>query len=323
MNDGRKHRSARLAAAITAALTVVGLGLTTASPAAAAPETTTKQSIESAQARVDQLNERADAVAQRLDTVRASRDAVRTRLAHVKATISGQARAASHLRSELASLAVDQVDTSAGALTSSASTTEVPKSSETMLANVSIVSDDTGGRAEALTARSAAIQTLTERRVALRQRLTAIAATDKAVSRQKQAIDSRVARASSVLDDLQAKAAKERMGPALSYALAQVGKAYVFGAAGPDAFDCSGLTMAAWSQAGVSLPHSSSAQYNSGQHISESELQPGDLVFYYSPISHVGMYIGGGKIVNALNPGAGVQVSGLHDMPFSGAVRVG
>jgi cell wall-associated NlpC family hydrolase len=323
LNDGRKHRSARLAAAITAALTVVGLGLTTASPAAAAPETTTKQSIESAQARVDQLNERADVVAERLDTVRASRDAVRTRLAHVKATISGQARAASHLRSELASLAVDQVDTSAGALTSSASTTEVPKSSETMLANVSIVSDDTGGRAEALTARSAAIQTLTERRVALRQRLTAIAATDKAVSRQKQAIDSKVARASSVLDDLQAKAAKERMGPALSYALAQVGKAYVFGAAGPDAFDCSGLTMAAWSQAGVSLPHSSSAQYNSGQHISESELQPGDLVFYYSPISHVGMYIGGGKIVNALNPGAGVQVSGLHDMPFSGAVRVG
>ena len=323
MNDGRKHRSARLAAAITAALTVVGLGLTTASPAAAAPETTTKQSIASAQARVDQLHERADVVAQRLDTVRASRDAVRTRLEHVKATISGQARAVSHLRSELASMAVDQIDTSAGALTTSASTTEVPKSSETMLANVSIVSDDTGGRAEALTARSATIQKLTERRVALRQRLTSLTGTDQAVSRQKQAIDTKVARASSVLDDLQAKAAKERMGPALSYALAQVGKAYVFGAAGPDAFDCSGLTMAAWSQAGVSLPHSSSAQYNSGQHISESELQPGDLVFYYSPISHVGMYIGGGKIVNALNPGAGVKISGLHDMPFSGAVRVG
>ncbi len=248
---------------------------------------------------------------------------MRTRLVHVKATIAGQARAVDKLRSELASLAVDQVDTSAGALTTSSSTTDVPKSSETMLANVSIVSDDTGGRAEALTARSSAIQKLTERRVALRQRLNAIATTDKSVSRQKQAIDTKVASASGVLDDLQAKAAKERMGPALSYALAQVGKAYVFGAAGPSSFDCSGLTMAAWSQAGVSLPHSSSAQYNSGQHISESELQPGDLVFYYSPISHVGMYIGGGKIVNALNPGAGVKISGLHDMPFSGAVRVG
>ena len=81
--------------------------------------------------------------------------------------------------------------------------------------------------------------------------------------------------------------------------------------------------MAAWKQAGVSLPHSSSAQYASGRQISESELQPGDLVFYYSPISHVGMYIGNGQIVNALNPGSGVQISGLHDMPYSGAVRPG
>ena len=92
---------------------------------------------------------------------------------------------------------------------------------------------------------------------------------------------------------------------------------------GPDSFDCSGLTMAAWKQAGVSLPHSSSAQYASGRQISESELQPGDLVFYYSPISHVGMYVGNGQIVNALNPGSGVQISGLHDMPYSGAVRPG
>ena len=99
--------------------------------------------------------------------------------------------------------------------------------------------------------------------------------------------------------------------------------AYVYGAAGPSAFDCSGLTMAAWSQAGVSLPHSSAAQYSSGRHISESELQPGDLVFYYSPISHVGMYIGNGQIVNAVNPSVGVVISGLHDMPYVGAVRPG
>jgi cell wall-associated NlpC family hydrolase len=112
-------------------------------------------------------------------------------------------------------------------------------------------------------------------------------------------------------------------GPAVAYAKSKIGNAYVYGAAGPSAFDCSGLTMAAWSQAGVSLPHSSSAQYSSGRHISESELQPGDLVFYYSPISHVGMYIGNGKIVNALNPGAGVVISGLHDMPYVGAVRPG
>jgi cell wall-associated NlpC family hydrolase len=97
----------------------------------------------------------------------------------------------------------------------------------------------------------------------------------------------------------------------------------VYGAAGPNAYDCSGLTMAAWGSAGVGLPHSSSAQYGSGTHISASQLQPGDLVFYYHPISHVGMYIGHGMIVNAENPSAGIRVTGLYSMPYVGAVRPG
>ena len=110
---------------------------------------------------------------------------------------------------------------------------------------------------------------------------------------------------------------------AVQYAMAQVGKAYVYGAAGPNAFDCYGLTMMAWAQAGVALPHSSSAQYNTGPHIAESDLQPGDLVFYYSPISHVGMYIGNGMIVHAANPSSGVTTAPLHSMPYVGAVRPG
>jgi cell wall-associated NlpC family hydrolase len=118
-------------------------------------------------------------------------------------------------------------------------------------------------------------------------------------------------------------AASGSAGAAVSYAMGQVGDAYVYGAAGPDAFDCSGLTMMAWAQAGVSLPHSSSAQYSSGPQVAASALQPGDLVFYYSPISHVGMYIGNGQIVHAANPSTGVQVAGLYSMPFSGAVRPG
>ena len=110
---------------------------------------------------------------------------------------------------------------------------------------------------------------------------------------------------------------------AVSYAMAQVGDAYVYGATGPSAFDCSGLTMMAWAQAGVALPHSSSAQYGSGPHIAASDLQPGDLVFYYSPISHVGMYIGNGMIVHAANPGTGVDGPRLNSMPYVGAVRPG
>ena len=117
--------------------------------------------------------------------------------------------------------------------------------------------------------------------------------------------------------------ASGRAAAAVRYAMAQVGKAYVYGAAGPNAYDCSGLTMASWAAAGVGLPHSSSAQYGSGTHISASQLQPGDLVFYYHPISHVGMYIGNGMIVNAENPSTGVRVTGLYSMPYVCAVCPG
>jgi cell wall-associated NlpC family hydrolase len=79
--------------------------------------------------------------------------------------------------------------------------------------------------------------------------------------------------------------------------------------------------MMAYSSVGVGLPHSSADQWNSGRHISPSDLQPGDLVFYYSPIHHVGMYIGGGMIVHAANPSSGVQVTSLYSMPYDGAVR--
>ncbi|HET7387874.1 MAG TPA: NlpC/P60 family protein [Nocardioidaceae bacterium] len=113
-----------------------------------------------------------------------------------------------------------------------------------------------------------------------------------------------------------------RAGAAVSYALAQVGDAYSYGATGPNAFDCSGLTMMAWAQAGVALPHSSSAQMSSGPSVPQGQLAPGDLVFYYSPVSHVGIYIGNGQIVNAENPSTGVRVTGVFSMPYSGAVRI-
>jgi cell wall-associated NlpC family hydrolase len=97
----------------------------------------------------------------------------------------------------------------------------------------------------------------------------------------------------------------------VAYARAQVGKPYCYGGSGPGCFDCSGLTMMAWRQAGVSLPHSSSAQYNVGRRISAGELQPGDLVFYYSPISHVSVYIGNGQRISATHTGDYVRVQSL------------
>ena len=98
---------------------------------------------------------------------------------------------------------------------------------------------------------------------------------------------------------------------AVAYARAQVGKPYCYGGAGSACFDCSGLTMMAWRQAGISLPHSSAAQYSVGRRISAGELQPGDLIFYYSPISHVSIYIGGGQRISATHTGDYVRVQSL------------
>ncbi len=99
---------------------------------------------------------------------------------------------------------------------------------------------------------------------------------------------------------------------AVSTALAQLGKPYVFGAAGPNAFDCSGLTQYVWARAGVYLPHSAAAQYDSIPHVSISDLQPGDLIFYYTPIDHVAIYIGNGEVVVADNPSYPVAIRSVY-----------
>ncbi len=95
---------------------------------------------------------------------------------------------------------------------------------------------------------------------------------------------------------------------AVDVALDQLGKPYQWGGNGPNSFDCSGLTRYAWAAAGVDLPRTSSAQYSATTRISRSELRPGDLVFYHSPISHVAMYIGDGKVVEAPNSGNNVRI---------------
>ncbi|MFE5299771.1 NlpC/P60 family protein [Streptomyces sp. NPDC056632] len=114
-----------------------------------------------------------------------------------------------------------------------------------------------------------------------------------------------------------------RAAEAIAFARAQLGKPYVWGATGPSAFDCSGLTQASWRAAGVSLPRTTYTQINAGRRVSRSELAPGDLVFFYSGISHVGLYIGGGQMIHAPRPGAPVRIAPIDEMPFAGATRVG
>ncbi|MER5504670.1 C40 family peptidase [Streptomyces sp. NPDC002766] len=119
-----------------------------------------------------------------------------------------------------------------------------------------------------------------------------------------------------------AQAPDSRAAAAVAYAYAKLGSPYVWGATGPDAFDCSGLVQSAYRSAGVSLPRTTYAQIDAGRRVSRSELLPGDLVFFYSGISHVGLYIGNGQMIHAPNPSAPVRIAPIDEMPFAGATRV-
>ncbi len=113
---------------------------------------------------------------------------------------------------------------------------------------------------------------------------------------------------------------------AVNAAASKLGASYVWGTAGPNTFDCSGLTSWAWAQAGVYIPHSSAGQYDALPHVPLSAVQPGDLIFYFSPISHVALYVGGGQIIHARHPGPGgeVQYSSMYGYSTPvGAARPG
>lgn len=112
-------------------------------------------------------------------------------------------------------------------------------------------------------------------------------------------------------------------GKAVTFACSQIGKPYVWGADGPSSYDCSGLTMAAWAKGGVYLPHNAARQRRASPYVSRSDLRPGDLVFYYSDLHHVGMYVGGGWIVHAPHSGDVVRMKRIDNGPINSYGRPG
>ncbi|GIH92987.1 hypothetical protein Psi01_36170 [Planobispora siamensis] len=109
---------------------------------------------------------------------------------------------------------------------------------------------------------------------------------------------------------------------AARWALTQQLKPYVWGAEGPNGFDCSGLVMWAYQKVGISLPHYTGDQWTAGTHISKNELRPGDLVFFYSDLHHVGIYIGAGMMVHAPRTGDVIHIASIEGRPFAGGVRI-
>jgi peptidoglycan DL-endopeptidase CwlO len=108
---------------------------------------------------------------------------------------------------------------------------------------------------------------------------------------------------------------------AIAFARDQLGKPYVWGATGPDSYDCSGLTQAAYRAAGIDLPRTTYDQVNAGTRIAQSDMKPGDLIFFYSDVSHVGIYIGNGEMIHAPHTGTVIKIAPITEMPFYAAVR--
>ncbi|PWW22431.1 cell wall-associated NlpC family hydrolase [Geodermatophilus normandii] len=166
-----------------------------------------------------------------------------------------------------------------------------------------------------------------ERRAALEAAAAAHAAEEARASRDEEREDTASSSGSASAAEEPAAAAAPASsvaGTVVATAMAQRGKPYVWAAAGPGSFDCSGLTQYAFRAAGISLPHSSKLQSQMGTAVSRADLQPGDLVFFYSPVSHVGIYIGNGQMVHAPTSGDVVKVASIDVMGgYAGARRIG
>jgi cell wall-associated NlpC family hydrolase len=321
------------------ALTAV-VGIVPSSPAQAEP------SIDDVQSRVDRLYHQAEQASERYNDAKLELTELNRDLTSLKADQARQDKRLGSVQDQVRESVVRQYQ---GENISAVGSVVVADDPGKFLSELSTMSAFNDLQSQLFDDYSTEVKALDIRRQATAKRASEVSTTEQQLADEKQTIDDKLAEARSLLGKLEAAqraelvsrtadraeaapapapaaapvAASGNAGAAVSYAMAQVGDAYVYGAAGPSAYDCSGLTMMAWAAAGVSLPHSSTAQYSSGPHVSEGDLQPGDLVFYYSPISHVGMYIGNGMIVHAANPGSGVTTASLHSMPYVGAVRPG
>ena len=297
-------------------------------------------SIGDVQQRLDSLYHKAEAAQERLNTLNHQMEVKRERLHALQTDLKSQRRHFARFSDQIASMAADEAQSVESQLSATQQLilADSPDEFLNKLAAQEALSDQKG---DMLAHFSTVAKKLALREKQVKKQFASVAADQKQAAKEDHTVDANVADAKDLLSHLQAER-RERLsepsrsavrttsapvsgaaGVAVSYALDQVGDAYVYGATGPDAWDCSGLTMGAWGAAGVSLPHSSSEQMSYGTPVSSDELEPGDLVFYYQPVSHVGIYIGNGTIVNAANPDSGVTTAPVFSMPYSGAVRPG
>jgi len=324
--------------------------LSIAAPIFTAPNASAAQTLAQVQAKVRQLEEEATTAAEGAQEAKVKLASLNRTLVTIQAKEAVQSKSVSELSKTLSAIAIEQYKTGG-----------LGQSLELLFSTDPALYLSAAGSLEAITRKKsvelrkfqAAKQRLTATSLTVNDKLALVTATQKKLAAQSAQAISKLAEAEALLAKLKkedrerlARLAQEeedadqasslaaaksasgvsgRAGKALQFALKQIGDKYVFGADGMTYWDCSGLTMRAYQTAGVSLPHSSRAQYNYGKSIKRANLAPGDLIFFGRPISHVGIYLGGGKMVHAPRSGSRVKVasaSSLGRKPYIGARRL-
>ncbi|WP_431676685.1 NlpC/P60 family protein [Kitasatospora sp. KL5] len=300
-----------------------------------------KADLATVKAQVDELNEQAEAATEKYNKFKEDQQRLQKEATQLQDQVAAAQEKMGGLKERLSAVAADQyrtgnVDPSVALMLSAdpdnylrrASAQDIAASSQSDL--LRLLQDQQ--------------RRLDQRRAEASTVLAQLDQADRALAAEKKQVQSRLAEATRLLNTLSAAdrakvnaqdsrssrdSAREtytgpasgRAAAAVQFAYAQLGKPYEWGATGPGTFDCSGLTGAAWRAAGVSLPRVSQDQWNAGQRIAKSNLQPGDLVFFYSDLHHVGIYIGGGKMIHAPRTGKNIEITPIEYMPYVGAVR--
>jgi cell wall-associated NlpC family hydrolase len=222
------------------------------------------------------------------------------------------------------------------------------ESPDTYLQQATALAEVTNGKMATMRSAAEIQRQLNQDKATAADELAQMAKTQKLLAQQKTDIDAKEQQAQNLLNTLTATQRQQynklantgsnggvsktvinnlpvpsdaRAAIAVAFAKAQVGKPYIWAAAGPNAYDCSGLTMAAWGKAGVMMAHGSRDQYAAFPKVSRSQLEPGDLVLFYADMHHIGIYVGNGMVIHAGNPSSGVQYIPMDEMPVEGFVR--
>ena len=314
--------------------------------------------VDGARAQLEQLEQQQSEIDAKYTAVQVKLDASQKALDQARADSTTQAAKVSSLKSQVGQIALQQYRSSGIDTTTQLLVTDDVQSFLSGLSTIKKANDNSSALLQDYQSAQADLADLQR---AAEAETKQIAAQQASLSDLKEQSDQKVAAAQALLDKLTAQQKREleaaraaaaaqqatqtdtsrsttrtttptvtapatggsdRARAAMNFALSQVGKSYVRGATGPNSYDCSGLTSTAFATVGVGLPRTSQGQYGVGTPVSLSNLAPGDLVFYYSGISHVGIYIGNGMIVHAANPRTGVNVASVTSMPFMGGRRV-